>query len=44
LVTISRSSFSAREGEQIRVGITAPKETPVHRDEVYQKIKDEEPV
>ena len=34
----------SQRGEQIRVGITAPKETPVHRKEVYQRIKDEEPV
>jgi len=33
----------SQRGDQFRVGITAPKQVPVHRDEVYQRIKDEEP-
>ena len=33
----------SQRGDQFRVGITAPKEVPVHRDEVYRRIKDEEP-
>ncbi len=33
----------SQRGDQFRVGITAPKEVSVHRDEVYQRIKDEEP-
>lgn len=30
-------------GRQIRLGITAPKEVPVHRQEVYDRIQDGEP-
>ena len=29
------------KGEKIRIGINAPKEIPVHRKEVYQKIKEQ---
>ncbi|MDD9806220.1 MAG: carbon storage regulator CsrA [Gammaproteobacteria bacterium] len=28
-------------GGQIRVGVSAPKETPVHREEVYEKMRKE---
>lgn len=28
------------KGNQIRVGVEAPKETQVHREEIYNKIKD----
>lgn len=28
-------------GDQVRLGIKAPRETSVHRTEVYQQIKDE---
>ncbi|MCC6544066.1 MAG: carbon storage regulator CsrA [Nitrospirae bacterium] len=28
-------------GNQVRIGIEAPKDTQVHRDEVYEKIKAE---
>jgi len=28
-------------GEQVRIGIKAPKSVAVHRQEVYQQIKDE---
>ncbi len=24
---------------QVRIGVTAPKDVPVHREEIYQKIK-----
>jgi len=29
------------KGNQVRIGIEAPKDTQVHRDEVYEKIKAE---
>ena len=32
-------SVLAIEGDQVRLGITAPKQIPVHRQEVYEQIK-----
>ena len=29
------------KGGQVRLGITAPKDTPVHREEIYQKVQRE---
>jgi carbon storage regulator len=37
-----RISIRAVQGNQVSIGITAPRDIPVHREEVYDRIKDEE--
>jgi carbon storage regulator len=36
-ITISVLDIS---GRQVRLGITAPKDVPVHREEIHQRIQD----
>jgi carbon storage regulator len=38
-VTVTVLSIS---GNQVRIGVTAPRHVPVHREEVYDKVKRQE--
>lgn len=31
----------ATQGKQVRIGVSAPKSVPVHREEIYRKIVEE---
>ncbi len=31
------------KGNQVRLGVEAPKEVPVHRDEIFAKVKADQP-
>ncbi len=36
-----RITIQSIKGNQVRIGVEAPHELPVYRDEIYQRIRDE---
>jgi carbon storage regulator len=38
-----RITFLNARGNQVRIGIDAPKDTQIHREEIYQRINDKHP-
>jgi carbon storage regulator len=42
LILTRRVGETLIKGNQVRIGVNAPKDVPVHREEIYERIKREE--